>query len=427
MAFARAALLPVAAGLSALVPPPAFGQGLLISPTRIDADVRPGDRLPPIVLSNRTGQRLTVRVDVAPAGQDTSGLPDYDLSPASLRRGSRIARASVRRLRLSPGASRSVSLTVGRPPAGSVGVYGVVAFTAQTAGRDSNRGSVISPAVRLTTNLLLRFPGSVRVEGRAEALRVEQGPRRRRNRTLRFLTRVANDGNLHVRPRVRLTVRGDTRDVVARGAFRPENVLPGAERELPFDLTKVLPAGDYHARVDVRVGRRPSVQTTRFRLIGPNELPTPKLEISELRPPSPEADTRFDVDVRVRNVGTARIGAVGDIKLSRSAGGGALATESFNVPVLGPGEDSSATVELPALPDGSYALLARVKDEERVLSERTVVFSTGTRPGLVARIFDWLAAHIPTVLAVFVLVLFAGVTATAVYIRRLRASSRSGA
>lgn len=409
-------ILAVAAVLAALLPSHARGQGLQVAPTRIAAEVRPGDRLPPIELRNRTRETLTVRVDVAPARQELSGLPLFDLSPSSRREGRRLARVSPRRLRLAPGQTRSVRVTVGRPARGRLGVYGVVAFTARVAGRSSERGAVLAPSVRLSTNLLLRYPGRIRRDGRATDLRVEQGPKR----TLRFLGRMRNDGNLHVRPKARLTVTSVTGKLVVSRALPAENVLPDAERELAFDLTKLLPAGDYRARVRARIGRRRSVRTTDFRLVAPNELPTPKLEIAALAPPAPNAGERFNVRVGVRNVGTAPMAAAGRVALSDADTRTTVARERFDVPALAPGQSTVAKVALPALDEGRYALTARIRNQGRVLSERTVVFSTDTRPSLFTRALDWMAAHVPLLLAIFGGVLAIVVGTSATYIRRLR-------
>ncbi len=416
-----ARLVLVALALAATLPSAASGQGLLVSPTRIAAEVRPGDRLPPIELTNRSRQTLAVRVDVAPAGQELSGLPRFDLSPESLRRGRRLARVSARRLRLRPGATKRVVLTVGARARRRIGVYGVVAFTARVAGGAEAGGSVVTPSVRLSTNLLLRYPGRVRLDGAATDLRVEQGPKR----TLRFLGRMRNDGNLDVRPRARLTIRATGGGMVVRRTFPPENVLPGFERELLFDLGKVLPAGSYRASVEARIGGRRSARSTEFRLVGPNLLPTPKLEIAALDPPAPEAGESFDVRVAVRNVGTAAMRATGGLSLASAGGGPRVAREQFQLPLLAPNETTVAKVALPALDEGSYALTARLVDRGRVLSERAVVFATNTRPGLLTRILDWMAAHVPLLLALFGLAMIAVVGLGVAYIGRLRRAARA--
>lgn len=397
--------------------------GLLVSPTGIDVKVREGDPLPPIVLRNGTDRTLLVDVAAVPARQELSGLPSFDLSAPSVRKGRRMLRVSPRRLRLAPGARERVGLIAGPPPRrGQVGVYAVVAFTARQARQSDDSGAVVMPTVRLSTNLLLRYPGRVRRDGRATALRVAQAAKR----TLRFFARVRNDGNLHSRPRARLTISA-TGESVLRRRFRAENVLPGAERELPLDITKLLPAGDYTARLEARVGRRLTTREISFTLVGPNELPTADLQITSLQTPQPDAGEKFDVDVALHNAGTGPITAKGVLTLSRSGRAGAVARKPLRPSKLAADGRQTLKGDLPGVPRGTYTVTARFADGPLVLAERTVVFETGTRASLIQRVLDWMAGHIPLLLAGFGLLLVAIVGGLLTYIRRLRGRVASGA
>lgn len=391
--------------------------GLLIAPTRIDVQVRPGESLPPIALRNGTDRTLVIEVAAVPARQELSGLPSFDLSESSLRQGRRMLRVSPRRLRLAPGARARVGAIAGSPTRrGQVGVYAVVAFTARQAQQSDKPGAVVTPTIRLTTNLLLRYPGPVRLDGRASALRVEQAPKR----TLRFLARIRNTGDLHVRPRARLTITAATGRPVVRRAVRRENVLPGAERELPLDITTLLPAGTYRARVDARVGRRRSSRRIDFTLVGPNQLPTAKLRIVSLPTPQPDAGEPFDVALGLQNSGTGPITAAGTLTLTATGNQRTLARRPLRPPELLAGSRRQLTIGLPGVPAGSYTLTARFANGPLVLTERTVVFHTGTRPSLLDRLQDWLAGHIPLLLAGFGALLLLVVGSLVAYIRRLR-------
>lgn len=420
--LAGAAAACVAAGALALASAPASAAGLLVSPTRIDEDVRRGEPLPPITLDNRTETTLRISAITAPARQELSGLPVFDLSARSVRAGRRLLRVSPARLRLGPGERARVSVIAGPPPRrGQVGVYAVVAFTAQEAGRAAEGDAVVAPTLRLTTNLLLRYPGKAHIAGRATALRAEQAP----GRSLRFLARVRNDGDLHVRPRARLTVLEGGRAVLRR-SFRPENVLPGAERELALDVAKRLPAGEYRARVDARVGSRRSVQRASFRLVGPNELPTPALRIAALPVPQPSAGQTFDATVALENAGTAAATAAGTLTVS-SLAGERLLEEPLRIRSLAPGGRERLEIALPGLEKGRYRLDVRFASGPRVLDARSLVFETGTRPSLVARVQDWMAANIPLLVGMFGLVLALVVAALLAYVRRLRRAVQTGA
>jgi hypothetical protein len=414
-----------AVGLAVVAPAGAAAAepgGLLVSPSRIDVKVRTGDSLPPIALRNGTGRTLVIDVAAVPARQELSGLPVFELSRRSLAEGRRMWRVNPRRIRLAAGGRATVAVIAGRPPRrGRVGAYGVVAFTAHQVERRGS-GAVIAPTVRLASNLLLRYPGPVRLDGRATALRAEQAAKR----TLRFLARIRNDGNLHVRPRARLTVTTAAGRPVVRRAFHAENVLPDAERELPLDVTTLLPAGIYRARLDARVGRRRSRQDMTLRLVGPNELPTAALRIVSLQTPQPDASEDFDVKLEFANPGSASIMPTGMLSVARSGDQRPVARRPLRPGTLAPGERAQLTIQLPGVRTGSYDLTARFTSGPRVLAERTVAFQTGTRPTLLERLQDWMASHILLVLAGFAAIVGVLVGALLTYVRRLRAATRSG-
>ena len=420
---ARRALLIAACGLALTSAPAAASGGLFVSPTGIDVRVRPGTSLPPIVVRNDSKRTLLIDVAAAPARQDLSGLPVFDLSEPSVRAGRRVLRVSPRRLRLAPGRHASVGMIAGRPPTrGQVGVYAVVAFTARQLQKTDTEGAVVAPTIRLTSNLLLRYPGRVRRDGRATALRVEQGAKR----TLRFFARIRSDGNVHVRPPARLTVTSAKGRHVVRRAFRSENVLPGFARELPTDVTKLLPAGDYHARLDTRVGRRRSAREIDFTLVGPNELPTPELRIESLQTPQPDAGEDFDVALELHNAGTGPIAPAGALTLTRTGQEGELSRIPLRPSKLAAGERRRLSIGLDGVPAGSYTLTARFAEGPRVLAERTVVFEPGTRPSLLDRVMDWLAGNVPLMLTAFAALLLIVVTSMLAYIRKLRRSVLPG-
>lgn len=418
------AVLLASLGVAAGLPRSALGQAFQVSPTRIEASVDRGSELPPVRVSNGTDRALVVDIAVAPATQALSGLPTFELSPKSLREGRRLVRVSDTRLRLPPGASRSVGArVVGRPRQG-IAVYAVIAFTARDAReRQGEDAGVVAPAVRISTNLLLRFPGEPRVRGRITALRAEQGPRR----SLRFLARIRNSGNIHTEPRPVLTVATVGGKQVLRRRIPSETVLPGAERELELLVSQRLPAGRYRARVVARIGGSSSTRTANFRLVGMNRLPTPGLRIVSLETPRPDAGDEFTARVRVRSSGTAPVEPSGVASLTRVGGDEQVARRPVRISRLDPGEEGSAEVELPALEEGTYALAVRFTEAGRPVSERSVTFETGTQPALFDRVRDWMAANVGLLLALFGLALFGAIAALLVYVRRLRRATRRSA
>jgi hypothetical protein len=405
----------------AAVPARAGAAGVLVTPSRVDARVRPGATLPPITVRNDTRAPIDVTAEVLPIRQEPSGMAAFVQSPAEVRATRALLAVASPRFRLAPGASRPVRVRVTGAPRSGIAAYAAVVFTLKRAETGSSGGPAVVPRLRLSSNLLLRFPGRARIDGRATAVRVEQGT----GRTLDFIASVRNDGNIHARPRVSLAVLRADGTPVLRHEFTPENVLPGATRELVDSERQLLPAGEYRARIEARFGRRRSAAETTFRLTGPNQLPTPRLEIASLPAPEVKAGSPFDASVTVKSTGTDRAAGSGTIVLARAGGGPAIRRERFRLPPLQPGATTTRTVRLPGVPDGTYELRAELVLGGRTVAERAVEFSTREQRSLWSRVQDWLAGHIGLVIGAFALILVLTVGALLAYVRRLKA--RAGA
>ncbi|HWC27441.1 MAG TPA: hypothetical protein VG474_12715 [Solirubrobacteraceae bacterium] len=352
------------------------------------------------------------------AGQELNGLPRWTDDRRARRIGRGFLRVSPTRLRLQPGEARAVRARVLAPrPARGRGSYGVLVFAARQPGREARGDAVLSTSVRLTANLLLRYPGRVRHRSQLEQLRAEQaGPR-----VLRFFARVHNRGNLHVQPSARMVIRNARGRVVARLGFVSGNVLPRARRDLPAELSKVLPAGRYTALATARSPGQTMRRRLAFRLVGPNELPTPKLQVDELAAPRPGVGDDFEASVGLINRGTAPARPRGVMTVSRMSGA-PLARRSLRLAALAPGGRASVSVTFDGLAEGQYRLAVRIAGPGGVADERTVVFSPGAKASLWERLRDWGAAHVGLLIAGFAGVLLAIVAAGAAYVRRLRRS-----
>lgn len=403
-------------------PAPAAAQGLRVAPSSIDQRVRAGTLVGPVTLRNDSDRTVVVEAFALRAGQELNGLPQWTVDSRSRRIGRRFVRVSPARFRVAPGGARTVrGRVIARRPARGNGGYGVVIFDVRLAGGSARGDAVVGANVRLAANLLLRYPGPVRHDTVLEQARAEQaGPR-----VLRFFARMRNRGNLHLEPTARMVIRDSRGRAVARAGFVSGNVLPLARRELTADLTKVLPAGRYVAHITTRAARRTTRKRLPFTLVGPNALPTARLEVSELRPPQAGIDEDFDVTVGLVNRGTAAARPRGLMTLSR-LDGRPIARRSLRFDVLGPRQRTRSTTTFPGVGEGQYRLSVRVEAPGGA-NERTVVFAPGEQPSLLSRILDWAAAHVALLIAVFGAILLATIIAAGTYIRRLRrAAAQAG-
>ncbi|MRR09577.1 hypothetical protein EG831_05800 [bacterium] len=69
-----------------------------------------------------------------------------------------------------------------------------------------------------------------------------------------FTLRVANTGNVHLRPRGTLTVKNTAGTTVATASLSDEVVLPQSQRALGVSLTQALPPGRYTAVIEMDCG-----------------------------------------------------------------------------------------------------------------------------------------------------------------------------
>lgn len=378
--------------------------------------------LPAVTLRNDSDRAIAVRAFALRAGQELNGLPRWTVDRRSKRIGNRFLGVSPQRFRLAPGQARAVRARVVAPrPARGLGSYGVLVFDATRVGKDVSGDAVLSANVRLAANVLLRYPGPVRHDMRLEQVRAEQAA----PRVLRFFARVHNRGNLHVRPAARMVIRDVRSRAVARARFVSGNVLPDARRELTAELTKVLPAGRYVAQATARAAGRTARKQLSFELVGPNELPTAKLQIARLASPRPGVGERFEATGELINRGTAPAGAHAVLSVSRLTGA-PLARRPVRLAALAPGRRASLGATFPGLSEGQYRLSLRVAGPGGVADERSVVFAPGAQASLWDRILDWAATHVVLLLAIFVAILVATIAVAGAYVRRLRRSVAAG-
>lgn len=372
--------------LGALPAQAAAATSLRVSPTRVEADAVDGGRLPPIGVTNTGDQPIVVDVVTRSSTQGLDGLPVYDAGAKAPAWEHVDVAPSV--LEIPAGATRSVSATV-RGSAERPGQYGVVLFALRPPDGVAGGGSVTT-TVRFAANLLLRFPGTLHRHAAVVLARAEQG---QEPRTLRFVARLRNLGNIHTRVPARLRIRDAGGRVVVREAFDPEVVLPGAAREVPFVLRQVLPAGRYTARVSTDVGGRSS-QTFAFELVGPNLLPTPGLAVTQLDRPRPKAGKPYEVKLAVRNTGTAAVVPQVRLRAGRPGVDGEAGRRTLELPRIAPGEQVERTVRMPGVPRGQYELDVRAAERSRVLDERRVGFEAGATVAWWDRLRDWVAGHL---------------------------------
>ena len=384
----------LAAALAAAAPAhAAAGGGIALEPSRIEAAVTRGGETPPITITNRTPAAVEVVARPYQATQALSGLPEYETNAAARVAGTRLLKLSRDHFVLQPGASRQVSARVLVCPQSGLGTYAVVEFGVTHAARARGTTQVTS-VLRLVAPLLLEYPARPCLDGEVSGLRAEQASKGH----LEFFADVRNTGNLHARADTTLALLRGRRTVFKR-RFPSENVIPQARREFALPLTATLPAGTYRAVVRSTIGGHTSTLHRTLRLTGVNTLPTPKLEVKDLRVRDARPGLSPLVAGTIRSAGTASASGTVEIALRRAGSDSPRDTRTVDVAKLAPGKEQSLAVQLPSLAAGSWIVTTVVTTGGHESDRTEVGFSvTAAGAAATARPADGGAKHIAVLL-----------------------------
>lgn len=410
--------LPVRAAVLALLaaaPTAAQENGQFsITPARRNLSGRPPAPLGATTVSNTTSGPIKVKVFPALLRQGIDGAFDVVETPRELREAGLILSAAPADFTLQPDSAQRVSLRWNLVPQQTRAVFLGIVFQGIQVNQQNQPVNQINRLVSLT---FLRLPGKYRRSGEITGLRGEQsGPRK-----LTFYTRVKNTGQLVDQPRqTKFAIRDATGDVVFKGTWPSDIILPGAEREFPIPVDKVLPKGNYTAVTKMVFGTSRSRVEKRFTLVGPNELPTTKIVVTSLA-----ASATLGKDVvtvsDVRNQGTQ----IGDVELSltlQKLNGASLIEKPLGakrVPVQGvkPSERRPVTVTFPPVPDGRYRVTLRYRDSAGDLQTLTADFQPNKAETFWHRFRRWFSDNIAWLLPAILLLLL---LALLLFLRRWR-------
>jgi hypothetical protein len=302
--LAACGALATAAG-AALLPGPPTGFG--ITPARRHVVGYPAMALSPTTVTNRTPTSYRVTVFPALLTQDLSGAFEFVPTARNLSDSKVVLSAWPSSFTLQPGQSRQVGLRWNLLPLGRKWVAIGVVFQ----GVPQGQGTPVHVITRLLSVNFLRLPGVADIQGAFTRLYAQQYGAR----ALELLARVKNSGDRFWAPSDgQLVVRDRKGRVVLRQRWTGDVVLPGASRDFPILIRKVLPAGTYTATVSMTFGHRRRRSTT-FTLVAPNRLPSPALTIRHLNA-SGTANSPARVTADVVSSGTAPASVAIDLYLS---------------------------------------------------------------------------------------------------------------
>lgn len=363
-----------------------------ITPSRRDLVGRPPKTLDPTTVFNNTTVDYRMRVIPVILTQESDGAYSFESTPRSLTRARLIMSGSPTEFLLNHGRTQEVKVRWNGLPRGGRAAYVGLVYEGTPTGPQS--GSV-PQILRLLSVNFLRLPGAVHATGEFTGLRGAQiAPKQ-----LQFLAGVKNTGDVAESPSAgTFVVRDADGKVVIRQDWAGSPVLPGFRVEFPIPIKKILPKGNYSATARMNFGSSKGQQvSTKFTLVGPNELPTPDVDIPALQAtgkPSEKAHITADV----RSVGTAPVSTRVSVTMYRFKGvrpeDQPIANQRLSIDDLAPGATRKLALDLgPGLKVGDrmrVLLRYRDGDELRTLEAGFVVALPTKRPSTGGGVSIWL-------------------------------------
>lgn len=326
------------------------GQGVVVSPARIAAVVKPGDQLPPIRVINGGTAPLEISVYVGRGEHRWDGSPIYLDSPAEREWGASCLKLDKHILQLAPGEEDTVTATVGDLVGIEGGFYPVIFFELK-APPESGGPTAIS---RLAVITLLRPVNSPPADLAVTGLDIQQaglgGP-------LGFFPVVSNLGKVHASFSGYIEIAEEDGKAVTRLPVQPMTVLPGCSRRVSLWWhPEKLPAGAYQVVPRLAVEGRPiKAGQWAFRVAEPYQLATVQGELVSWYPERVTAYQPAGFSLIVHNSGTESWQACGELVVLDAAGKVHAAVPVEAGEVL-PGGSCQVAGILPPLPPGRYSM-----------------------------------------------------------------------
>ena len=344
-----------------------------VTPARQVVNGRPPRALQPFSVSNTTKVPLKVLVIPGILDQRLSGEIFFKEDPASLRTARQILTPDRDHFRLAPGQRQSVHVDWRLRPLDQKVLNMGVIFQSTAA----TNSSAVSTVQRLLTMDFLQLPGRHTSTGQFVSLRAEQGA----GKTLDLIPRIENTGDVVQSPRRgKIIVRDASNRLVYRALFVGDVILPDHQRDFPVNTKKVLPAGRYRmaATADFGSSRHMHIRGA-FRLVGPNELPSPKVAVEHLAGHGTIGGDS-EATAIVHSVGSATADTNVKVQLFRLTKTGQrpeqpLKEQKLRYTALAPGARRPLRIVYPDLPAGKYRIIATYRDTPDTVAQVEADFS----------------------------------------------------
>jgi hypothetical protein len=360
-----------------------------ITPARRHVVGEPGVLLNPTAVINSTDSPYKVTVFPVMLTQDITGAFNFSSQPGALAAAQGVLGVAPTSFTLLPYSKQVVKLHWNGMPKGRLQVPAGVVFQGI---RQQQKGPV-TVITRLLSVNFLTLPVHLRVSGRFVALTAMQFGRR----VLRFMPIAQNTGQRAWAPSDgTFQIRNSAGRIVYRTPWVGDVIIPGAEREFPINVAKILPAGRYTMQAGMDFAGHKSI-SGRFTLTGPNQLPSAHLTVTGVNG-SGTSGSRPQVSVTARNQGTAPGPLVVHVRVIGACGRAQRehysAAHTFTFSGVPGGASRTMTRALAApLPTGCYSVQANWVDPSGQNQSAANNFNASPKKSVSNQIWSWITGH----------------------------------
>jgi len=237
---------------------PAYAQGFLIKPLRIECSTQPGEFVRRVIkLYNTTAQTLTIGLKLAELSQNESGVwqaieADSNIDISGLSSCLKWTKLSVQKVKIEPLQTAEVEINL-QVPRGTRGFYGA-ALLAELKRPKPKEGKV-----RIALTIRFLVPILVEIQGRPAVFRIRlenlnmcffEKSKRNPATTLVSMS-IINKGETYSRLKGRVDILhqvGEAWHRITQIKFSEVGIIPGVRLNLKNSIKRQLPSGKYKLR-----------------------------------------------------------------------------------------------------------------------------------------------------------------------------------
>jgi competence ComEA-like helix-hairpin-helix protein len=417
------ALVVAGVGLTAVPAGSQSDRGLFaVTPSSQTVVKRPPAHLARTIVRNTTRVPLEVLVFPVLLGQGVDGAFTFSEAPRDLNAAAKILSPAPQQFTMPPGSVRKVTLRWNLLPTQTKAAFLGVIFQSKA---QPAQGQQVKTVQRLLTVDFLRLPGSFRSSGKFTRLRASQGPAK----TILFYPRMKNTGEFIAKPtRTKFRIRDASGKIVFRTPWTGNVILPGFQREFPIEMRKVLQAGTYTAVASADFGHSRGLKITeKFKLVGPNQLPTGRVTIDNFHGEGVLGKDSLVTGV-VKSIGTAPATTAVRLDLYKLLANGQQPVKPMKTDKLEfakpipPGGSQPLKLVYPKLPAGNYRVIGTYRAEPGSIKEVITDWAPQKERSAFDKFKDWLRDHAPLLIGLGLFLLIA--LLVAYFLRRQRRLQR---